>query len=656
MIRHVLFVLLTISQLVVLSQKQEEQELLSALNRSSDHSEKFNLLRDLGYLFEYTDSSKALAYYQRAFAFAEQNNNDEWRSASCLDQGSVYFNFSKYEKAIALYHRSIGYAKKAQHRMREAKAYTNLANAHYERYDYDSALYFGLKSYEFYLSEKDTALALMSISNLTSYYDDAKMHQECLHWVNKGMALAERQNDPISKARLCVAGAQSAVAAGNKNDIFSYLEKAAATALSIESDYYRSSIYQGISGIYNDENEFIKGNRYADSALKHLVMEEGELYAASIYLTKGRALQGLGNTEQAISFYQKSLALANRINDYSTLLEVYQSLAECAKQQGDFPNALQYFEKYITYKDSVQSMEQQVLFAKVDAAYQKEQRLNEIQFLKSSGELLKLQTRQRLYWIIFLALSLLLVIVFVLIWRNNAKRNLALTKQTIEINESRIRHLEQQAQMVAMDAIIKGEQNERSRVAQDLHDGVGSLLSGLKLSLSSMKGNMVISEEMAQAFERSILQLDNAIAEMRRVAYNMMPEALVKYGLVDATKNFCDSLNNSNQIEVIFEAIHFDVYLEKSKEVIAFRIIQELVNNAIKHSGGSRIIVQLSAHDNLVSLIVEDNGKGLPSDNAPSTGMGLESLKNRIQYLKGTMDVRNELEKGLSILIEFPAI
>lgn len=656
MIRHVLFVLFTISQLPVLSQIQNEQELLSALHSSTDHSEKFNLLRDLGYLFEYTDSSKALAYYHRAFALAEQNNNDEWRSASCLDQGSVYFNFSKYEKAIALYHRSIAYARKAEHRMREAKAYTNMANAHYEKYDYDSALFYGLKSYEFYLSEKDTALALMSISNLTSYYDDAKMHQECLHWVNKGMALAERRNDPVSKARLCVAGAQSAVAADNTSEVFSYLEKAAATALSIESAYYRSSIYQGVSGIYNDENEFILGNRYADSALKHLVMEEGGLYAASIYLTKGRALQGLKQTEQAISFYQESLALANQFSDYATLAEVYQSLAECAKEQGDFSNALQYLEKYIMYKDSVQSMEQQVLFAKVDAAYQKEQRLSEIAYLKSNGELLKLQMRQRLYWIVFLAISLMLVLVFVMVWRHIAKRNLAITKQTIEINESRIRQLEQEAQMVAMDAIIKGEQNERSRVAQDLHDGVGSLLSGLKLSLSSMKGNMVISEEMAHAFERSILQLDNAITEMRRVAYNMMPEALVKYGLVDATKNFCDNINNSSQIEVIFEAIHFEVHLEKSKEVIAFRIIQELVNNAIKHSGGSRVIVQLSAQDNVVSLIVEDNGKGIPTDVSSKKGMGLESLKNRIQYLKGKIDFRNEVDKGLSVLIEFPAI
>jgi signal transduction histidine kinase len=516
-------------------------------------------------------------------------------------------------------------------------------------------MHYGLKSYEIYQSQGDSALALRSISNLTSYYDDAKLHQECMYWVQKGLELAEKINDPISKARLCLGGAQNAVAFGDKKLMLKYLQIAAKTALEIESNYYKSSTYQGLSGIYNDQEEHELGDQFADSALKYLVAEEGGLYAASIYLTKGRAQEGKGNIDLAFEYYKKSQLLASEIDDYSTLAQVYLSLSECSKIKGDFKNALLYHESYAAYRDSVESIDQKILSAKMDAAYQKEQRQNEINSLKSNEEILKLQTENRFYWIVFLGLLLLLALALFFVWRNNAKRNLAITKQQIQINESRIRELEQQAQMVAMDAIIKGEQNERSRVAQDLHDGVGSLLSGVKLSLSAMKGNMIISEEMANAFERSIMQLDNAIAEMRRVAFNMMPEALVKYGLVDATKNFCADINTSNQLKVIFEAINFDVTLDKSKEVIAFRIIQELVNNAIKHSAGTQAIVQLSSSDNWVSLIVEDNGKGL-SDGANNVkGMGLESLNNRVQYLKGKMDVRSETGSGLSVLIEFPA-
>ena len=649
-----LFVLFTIS-IFVLQAQSEEEGLLAKFNASADESEKFNLLRDLGYLYEFSDSTQALSYYRKAFQLAEKASNNEWKSAACLDQGSVYFNFSKYRLALSYYHQSAVHAEQGKHEIRKAKAFTNLANTHFSVYDYDSALFYGLRSYELYIKSGDSALALTSISNLTSYYDDAKLHQEGMQWFQKGLELAEKINDPVSKARLCLGGAQNAVAFGDKKLMLKYLQIAEKTALKIESNYYRSSSYQNLSGIYNDQEEYELGDQFADSALKYLVPEEGGMYAASIYLTKGRAQEGKGNIDLAFEYCKKSQLLASEIDDYSTLAQVYLSLSECSKIKGDFKNALLYHESYAAYRDSVESIDQKILSAKMDAAYQKEQRQNEINSLKSNEEILKLQTENRFYWIVFLGLLLLLALALFFVWRNNAKRNLAITKQQIQINESRIRELEQQAQMVAMDAIIKGEQNERSRVAQDLHDGVGSLLSGVKLSLSAMKGNMIISEEMANAFERSIMQLDNAIAEMRRVAFNMMPEALVKYGLVDATKNFCADINTSNQLKVIFEAINFDVTLDKSKEVIAFRIIQELVNNAIKHSAGTQAIVQLSSSDNWVSLIVEDNGKGL-SDGANNVkGMGLESLNNRVQYLKGKMDVRSETGSGLSVLIEFPA-
>ncbi|MFY7707385.1 MAG: ATP-binding protein [Flavobacteriales bacterium] len=649
-----LFVLFTIS-IFVLQAQSEEEGLLAKFNASADESEKFNLLRDLGYLYEFSDSTQALSYYRKAFQLAEKASNNEWKSAACLDQGSVYFNFSKYRLALSYYHQSAVHAEQGKHEIRKAKAFTNLANTHFSVYDYDSALFYGLRSYELYIKSGDSALALTSISNLTSYYDDAKLHKECMYWVQKGLELAEKINDPVSKARLCLGGAQNAVAFGDKKLMLKYLQIAEKTALQIEGNYFKSTTYQGLSGIYNDQEEHELGDQFADSALKYLVAEEGGLYAASIYLTKGRAQEGKGNIDLAFEYYKKSQLFASEIDDYSTLAQVYLSLSECSKIKGDFKNALLYHESYAAYRDSVESIDQKILSAKMDAAYQKEQRQNEINSLKSNEEILKLQTENRFYWIVFLGLLLLLALALFFVWRNNAKRNLAITKQQIQINESRIRELEQQAQMVAMDAIIKGEQNERSRVAKDLHDGVGSLLSGVKLSLSAMKGNMIISEEMANAFERSIMQLDNAIAEMRRVAFNMMPEALVKYGLVDATKNFCADINTSNQLKVIFEAINFDVTLDKSKEVIAFRIIQELVNNAIKHSAGTQAIVQLSSSDNWVSLIVEDNGKGL-SDGANNVkGMGLESLNNRVQYLKGKMDVRSETGSGLSVLIEFPA-
>ena len=215
---------------------------------------------------------------------------------------------------------------------------------------------------------------------------------------------------------------------------------------------------------------------------------------------------------------------------------------------------------------------------------------------------------------------------------------------------------EKEKQLVALNSLLQGQELERARMAKDLHDGLGGMLSGVKLSLSSMKGNQIISEEHAVLFQKSILQLDSAISEMRRVAHNMMPEALLKFGLADAVNDLCQWLSENGNIRAHFEKINFDDRLSSDQEVVAYRMIQELVNNAIKHSACKSIIVQLSKNENIVQLLVEDDGKGFDTGMLNSAkGMGYENLNNRVDYLKGTLSIKSEKEKGTSVMIEFPA-
>jgi two-component system, NarL family, sensor kinase len=212
---------------------------------------------------------------------------------------------------------------------------------------------------------------------------------------------------------------------------------------------------------------------------------------------------------------------------------------------------------------------------------------------------------------------------------------------------------EKEKQILAMDSIIQGQELERSRMAKDLHDGLGGMLSGIKLNLSAMKGNMIVHENDAQLFNKSIVQLDNAIAEMRRVAHNMMPEALLKFGLTEAVQDYCDGINESNLVKLKFTAIGFNQALEKSTEVILYRIIQELSNNAIKHAAAKNIFIQLNKHEQGVTLTVEDDGKGF--DIAQLTkGAGLQNIQSRIDYLKGSMEIHSTPGEGSTFIIEIP--
>jgi two-component system, NarL family, sensor kinase len=212
---------------------------------------------------------------------------------------------------------------------------------------------------------------------------------------------------------------------------------------------------------------------------------------------------------------------------------------------------------------------------------------------------------------------------------------------------------ESEKQIIAMNSIIQGQEAERSRMAKDLHDGLGSMLSGIKLNLSSMKSSMMAHENDAQLFNKSIVQLDKAITEMRSIAHNMMPEALLKFGLSEALQDYCDGINESNLVKIKFTSIGLHKPLEKSIEIIFFRIVQELSNNAIKHAVAKNIFIQLNNHGLGVTLTIEDDGKGFDVTQI-TKGAGLQNVQSRIDYLKGSMEIHSKAGEGSTFIIEIP--
>lgn len=222
------------------------------------------------------------------------------------------------------------------------------------------------------------------------------------------------------------------------------------------------------------------------------------------------------------------------------------------------------------------------------------------------------------------------------------------------MQQQRINELETEKKLAATEAVLKGEEQERTRLAKDLHDGLGGMLSGIKYSLNTMKGNLIMTPENAQAFERSMDMLDSSIREMRRVAHNMMPEALVKFGLDTALKDFCNDINQSGALKVNYQSIGLEnAMIEQTTAITIYRIVQELLNNTIKHAAAVNAIVQISKTDGLLSVTVEDDGKGFDMTILNKTkGIGWSNIQNRVEFLKGKLDVNSQAGKGTSVLIE----
>ncbi len=221
------------------------------------------------------------------------------------------------------------------------------------------------------------------------------------------------------------------------------------------------------------------------------------------------------------------------------------------------------------------------------------------------------------------------------------------------MQQQRIAELETEKQLLATQSLLEGQEDERSRIAKDLHDGLGGLLSGVKLQLGAMKGNLILTEENGIAFNRVLNNLEESIAEMRRVAHNMMPETLLRFGLPQALEDYSSSLSHQQAFTIQCEFRGMEKRLDSSTEVVVYRIVQELINNAVKHSGASAILVQIMRHDEeRLNITVEDNGKGFDPKFTGSDTAGLRNISSRVKYLNGKMDIQSEPGNGTSVYIE----
>jgi signal transduction histidine kinase len=204
------------------------------------------------------------------------------------------------------------------------------------------------------------------------------------------------------------------------------------------------------------------------------------------------------------------------------------------------------------------------------------------------------------------------------------------------------------------EAILKGQEEERSRLAKDLHDGLGGLLSGIKFSLTNMKDNLIVTPDNMAVFERSLDMLDTSIMELRRVAHNMMPEMLVKFGLDEAMKEYCNSVTATNMLTAKYQSFGMNERIDGTSEIIIYRIIQELLNNVVKHASASEALVQLVKGNERLSVLVEDNGKGFDTAALENNkGAGWTNIRSRTNYLNGRLDVHSEQGRGTTVTIEF---
>ncbi len=210
-------------------------------------------------------------------------------------------------------------------------------------------------------------------------------------------------------------------------------------------------------------------------------------------------------------------------------------------------------------------------------------------------------------------------------------------------------------QELATTAIIAAEENERKRIAADLHDGVGQIMSAAKMNLSAFENELPFRDEKQKiSFEKIIDLVDESCKEIRSVSHQMMPNALLKSGLGSAIKEFIDKLDN-RILKVNLHTEGLNERLESNVETILYRIIQECVNNVIKHSEANTLDISLIKDADGLSATIEDNGKGFDTKSKDHIeGIGLKNIYSRVSFLKGTVDFDSSPGNGTLVAIHIP--
>ena len=585
---------------------------------SADSVEIMNYLSEASRQ-ERINSDSSRTYILKALDIALSGKSLKLISLTVQDLGDYYMSREMYQEAMSCYLKSISIEEKRKDDLRIADLNDKLGTVYYYMEVFDKSLDYYEKTLGIYQSKSDTSGIAGVLSNIGNLHSSREF--------------CEKRTDEEKLS--------------DYNTAIDFLERSAALYSITHNRQGIAKVNQDIAAVYNKMNKPEMALGYVQKSLDwYREMNDPEGIAGTLY-TIGKTYYRAKDYKRSIESFKESEKIALEGNLTGGIQYLYEALAMPYYDIGDFKNAYNTYIKYMTIRDSVYNSEKSKQIIELETKYQSELKQQEIMRLTAE----KKRKNSLIYMLAALAALLGLSIIY---FFRLVKKNKIISDQNIQIREDKIRELEKERLYLAARSVMEGEEAERSRLAGDLHNGLGGLLSGIKINLSAMKENAVITHENISAFNHAISLLDTSITELRRIAHNLMPETLNHYGLKTAVEDFCTQFAPSGPPEIALQFFGENIRYTKELELTIYRIIQELVNNALKHAGATKINVEVISEPKRLFARVTDNGKGfeVSGKNTERKGKGLENLRDRVVAMNGTFDVWSKPGQGTEISAE----
>jgi len=495
------------------------------------------------------------------------------------------------------------------------------------------------------LSSIYTSLGIVFMNN-----DDRAKAQDYLkiaiNYAEKPGTQSYRLLETRLHAYICYA--ENATQLNKTADAQNSLDKAFHVLKNYPESNLNAIFYHAQGLLYFGLADFEKAIISYDRGIKNAKLHQDLTILQNMEFIKSQSLSNLGRYAEArdlvLNIVEKS---GQNIQDRQ---KFYRIIIRYSEKMNDLKTSYAYSKKYMGLTDSLYKTNTKKEITELEAKYnaaEKEKKIAQLEVQNQNAILAS--EKSKLNYKLFGLFAVLLLLIVLSLWKNaSSQKNIAIERE--KNYAQTLKNLRSQKELEVLQASISGEEEERKRIARDLHDGIGSRLSALKMRLVNKE--TLHPEERAQEARAVENLLNISISELRQVAYNLIPETLLKLGLEHALRDLCHTLQTET-VSITFQASEITKTMQETNQIAIFRIIQELINNALKHSECSEIILDCSQNESLFLITVEDNGIGFNKEELESfSGLGFRNVKNRINLLNGKLEIETAANKGTVFNIE----
>ncbi len=550
-----------------------------------------------------------------------------------------------FNQAINTYKSSLAYFETMDDDLEVGKLNLNLATTYNAKLDYVNSTSYALEALKSFKKVNDIngEGRVLNLLGVASYVQ--KNYREALGYFKQYQTLAFKTNDPkeIGSSFNNIGSTYERLAILD-SAIFCY-QKAIVYKSKHASKTDIGTIYQNIGALYHTKRHEKQALYYHLKSKGAYEAEGSKKWMSHSYYNLGLTYKMLGDTAESKLWLNKAVTLAKNIGEKEILAESYKVLSELSINSGsaeqDYKQAYSDLQKSINQRDSILSKDKISIIEDLKTRYQTEKKEERIKDLNLQAKIkdLEISKKNSLLWFVFFLLALLLLSIWLYVNRRKIKNKITLQTEIIR------------QQDLATKAVLDAEERERRRIASDLHDGVGQILSA---ALMNLNGHIEHNEntENNSRLEKCLALVNESYDEMRTISHQMMPNALIKSGLTAAIREFLNKIDE-NQVKITLDISGFKNKLDDQLETVLYRVIQESVNNVIKHAKASKLSIQLHKDEEGITIAIEDNGVGF-SQTTNKEGIGLSNIKSRITFIKGSVEYDSAPGKGTLVNIFIP--